>query len=788
MNSYFFVLVLVFEILVVCSAGAQVPQFKLENPDEGDLARSLGRAVAIDGDTMIAGAPGTGIGTVRVYRADGQGGWSQEAALTASDAAIDDFFGGAVSISGDTVIVGALGDDDAGSRSGSAYIFTRTDGVWSQQAKLTADDAAAEDLFGISVSVSGDTAVVGAYQDSDAGSDSGSAYVFTRSNGAWSQQAKLTASDASANDWFGYSVSVSISTIIIGAYGDDDGGDRSGSAYVFTRSGSIWSQETKLTASDAAEDDGFGLSVSVSGGTAIIGAFGDSDSGLRSGSAYVFTRFPGGWTEQAKLSASDGQRDDQFGSSVSVSGNTVIIGALGDDDAGDRSGSAYVFTRSDGVWSQQDKIIGADTIDLDFFGDSVAVSGDKAVVGAPEDDDAGNATGSVYVFTRSGGIWSQQAKFATTDTAADDEFGYSVAISGNTAVIGAIGDNSAYVYTRTGWAWALQAKLTVPDVVGFDQFGGSVAVLGDIIVVGADRDEVAGSAYVFERSGGEWSLAAKLKASDGASGDRFGNSVAISGETIVVGAYLDFLGGSAYVFTRSDGIWSEQAKLTASDRLTGDDFGYSVSVSGDTAIIGAPFDDHSSFNDIHGSAYVFTRTGGVWSEQAKLIASDPDREDRFGWSVAISGDTAIVGAELGDDAGDNSGSAYVFTRSGDTWSEQTKLAPSDAATGDRFGISVSIVDNLAAIGAFRNDGDGTVPNAGSVYLFTRSGDTWSEQTKLTAADPSSSDLFAIGVHTDGSHVVVGARSKDDPEPDSGAAYIFSLITNDAFDSNSWILY
>ena len=221
-------------------------------------------------------------------------GWSlaqsqtEVAKLTASDAAAFDFFGESVSISGDTALVGAPLDDDAGSDSGSASVFVRSGTTWTQQAKLTAGDAAALDQFGESVSISGDTAVVGAFGDDDAGVNSGSAYVFVRSGTTWTQQAKLTASDAAAGDQFGRSVSISGDTALVGAVGDDDAGSDSGSAYVFVRSGTTWTQQSKLTAGDAAAFDFFGFSVSISGDTVLVGAQGDDDAGTASGSAYIF--------------------------------------------------------------------------------------------------------------------------------------------------------------------------------------------------------------------------------------------------------------------------------------------------------------------------------------------------------------------------------------------------------------------------------------------------------------------------------------------------------------------
>jgi len=369
-------------------------------------------------------------------------------------------------------------------------------------------------------------------------------------------------------------------------------------------------------------------------------------------------------TEQ-KITALDAALGDRFGISVAVSGDTAVVGAEGDDDGGGNSGSVYVFTRSGNTWSQQAKLTASDAAAADFFGNSVAVSGDTIIVGALRDEDAGIESGSAYVFTRSGTTWTEQQKLTASDAAAFDFFGNSVAVSGDTIIVGAIADDSgsAYVFTRSGTTWTEQQKLTASDAAGGDEFGASVAVSGDTAVVGANADADAGtdsgSAYVFTRSGTTWTEQQKLTASDAASGDFFGASVAVLGDTAVVGASGDDgLSGSAYVFTRSGTTWTEQQKLTASDAAAGDRFGGSVAVLGDTAVVGA-FNDDDAGND-SGSAYVFTRSGTTWTEQQKLTASDAAAGDRFGVSVAVFGDTTVVGASLNDDAGNDSGSAYVY--------------------------------------------------------------------------------------------------------------------------------
>jgi hypothetical protein len=386
--------------------------------------------------------------------------------------------------------------------------------------------------------------------------------------------------------------------------------------------------------------------------------------------------------QQAHNFASDGATNENFGYAVAISGDTAIVGAYGDATvAGTNSGSAYIFTRSGTVWTEQQKLTASDGAAFDSFGWSVAISGDTVIVGAYRDTTAaGTFAGSAYIFTRSGTIWTQQQKLTASDGVAFDQLGYSVAISGDTVIVGAYADDtaagtdagSAYVFTRSGTIWTEQQKLTASDGAASDSFGYSVAISGDTVIIGAFRDDTAagtdaGSAYIFTRSGTAWTQQQKLTASDGATDDSFGVSVAISGDTAIVGAPLDDTAagsnaGSAYVFTRSGGVWTEQQKLTASDGAANDSFGFAVAITGDTAIVGANADDTAAGANA-GSAYVFTRSAGVWTQQQKLIASDGAANDRFGWSVAISGGTIIAGAYFDSTAaGSGAGSTYIFTR------------------------------------------------------------------------------------------------------------------------------
>lgn len=392
--------------------------------------------------------------------------------IAANDGDAEDRFGWSTALArdGSTALIGAPHDDSNGSQAGSAYVFTTSGGGWAQQAKLTPGDGDSGDIFGRSVSLSGDgsTALIGTYGDDPNGSNAGSAYVFATHTEEWTQQAKLIPDDGDTGDWFGRSASLSVdgSTALIGAPTDEDpNGTWAGSAYVFTTSGGDWLQRAKITPDDGDSDDRFGMSVALSanGLTALIGADNDDDpNGTKAGSAYVFTKNGGDWTQQAKLTPDDGDSEDWFGRSAALAGDggTALIGAALDEDPdGYRAGSAYVFARSGGNWIQQAKLTPDDGDAEDRFGHAVSLAGDgsTALIGRYGDDAKGEDAGSAYVFTTSGEDWLQQTKLTPDDGDSKDHFGLSVGLSanGSTALIGAFTDEdpngakagSAYVFS-----------------------------------------------------------------------------------------------------------------------------------------------------------------------------------------------------------------------------------------------------------------------------------------------------------------------------------------------------
>jgi hypothetical protein len=385
----------------------------------------------------------------------------------------------------------------------------------------------------------------------------------------------------------------------------------------------------------------------------------------------------------------------------------------------------------------------------------------------------------------------EQAKLFANDGKAKDFFGYDIALSGDTLVVGAdkVDDNvrghnigAAYVFVRAGKNWLQQAKLTASDGAENDQMGGKVAISGDTAIIGSIRNDNpsvgndTGAAYVFVRSGKQWSQQAKLIANDASEGDSLGWSIAISGDFAVVGAPKDDDNGkdsgSVYLFKRDGNKWSQQAKIKASDGVAGDVFGISVALSGNTILVGADLNDEKALNA--GAAYVFVRSDNNWIEQAKLTATDAGETDIFGVRVSLDGNTALISARRDDDEikGIDSGSAYVFVRSGNKWSQQTKLTAPDAATDDRFARSVAIHGNVALIGAMFQDNKGK--NSGSAYIFKRRGNDWKFDSQITATDGAAGDVFGWNVALSDSIVIVSANRDDDNGENSGAVYVFKI--------------
>ena len=675
-----------------------------------------------------------------------------------------DRFGRSVAVHGDTVVVGA--HEEGANDQGEAYVFTKSaaTGVWDDwdkkkandaTARLTASDRANGDRFGRAVAMDGDTIVVGApyndYDDTDGDTDDdeGAAYVFTKpASSGWvstSTAAKLTASDRAKNDEFGYSVAVDGDTIVVGARRPsyvDDGGEtikRPGAAYLFSKPATGWTDTAgtdKLTAYDRSQNDKFGNSVAVDGYTVLVGAVGD-DSGK--GSAYVFgtewsdipdsgagttshiaTRLPNGAEHTFRVRAVNAAGE---GGASEVDATPVAA------ESGPSRPANFTATQT-GVgqvrlaWTSSTEPL---TVRHYTFKQG---SQDWAKIDGSDSSTAshtvtGLTTGNTYTFTvravNGGGqnAASSQSVTLVAQLAAPDSFS---AVAGDEQVTLSWDDPGAdsppidkYQLFQID-----PGKLTAGDGLPGDLFGYSVAVDGNTAVIGAHEADYidlndssndladSGAAYVFTKVSGVWKQVAKLTADDGAANDEFGYSVAVDGDTIVVGAHLDdgtdsggnaiTDSGSAYVFTKPASGWADMtqtAKLTAFGVAAGDEFGISVAVDGYTIVVGAHQNDSNK-----GAAYIFTRFRGVWGnapvsgnhrvETAKLVAADGAANDEFGISVALDGDTAVIGARQDD------------TRNGSAFRFEKLFRPSNSMTtcdGDSLPPGTAVEPRLSAVEA-----------------------------------------------------------------------------------------
>jgi hypothetical protein len=395
-------------------------------------------------------------------------------------------------------------------------------------------------------------------------------------------ETKITAPNGKASDLFGFSVALSGDILVVGTPYEDSQALDSGAVYIFVRTNGQWNFEQKLISPDFGPSLWFGYAVAIDGNQLIVGAPKADGTALNTGVSYVFIRSNGTWISLPRIAPSDGKSGDMFGQSVDISDNSLLVGSPKSDAKGIDAGAAYVFAWNGATYIEQKKLYPIDAKAGDQFGSSVAMDLETAIVGAPEADVFGPNSGSAYAFFRQGNLWSQQKKFIAANGAADDGFGWSVDIDGDTAVIGSPMDDviatdagAAFVYQRSGISWNPAGSLSPIGLAADDRFGSSVSISGSSIAVGALLDDTAdmnaGAAYIFSLQGSSFTQDLEITASDAAIGDAFGFAVAISGQTTVASAYLDDdLGtssGAAYLYElRNEG---GETCSTGAECLTG---------------------------------------------------------------------------------------------------------------------------------------------------------------------------------------------------------------------------
>ena len=760
--------------------------------------------------------------------------------VTTDETGLEDTFGSAIAGDAGIALVGASHSTALGAKDdapGQAFLFTRdTSGEWAFAEELVPSAGSSGDRYGDAVAIDGNVAVVGAPHDGDEADDAGAVYVFRydEDEDEWIEEAKLTASNAAEDDEFGFSVAVELDRLLVGARDGDGEDDDTGTVYYFEYDADegVWTELQILSDPDGADRDDFGV-VAMENDVAVIGAPGNDTIAVNAGRVFIY-RYDddsGEWEAEDDVVGTSAAASSRFGSSVATNGVRFAAGSAAGNQTDKRfpGVAVFVYDDEDEDWDQEETLYASDEVGSAEYGASLAMFDDYVIVGAPENDAAAADAGAVYVYQPDDdGDWIEIMKLIPDEVAAADHVGHAVTFAGISVLAGAPNDDDTAADAGAFYSWdilpdcngnsiadsqdvedgisedcndnglpdecdldnlLLAGEVSAEDADATDELGTAVAVSHGVALVAALRDDDAGTnagaVYAFGRSDGTWSQQDKLTASDGSSLDSFGYSVAMDGALAVIGARRHDLdddtsdSGSVYVFARDagDGTWNEVAQLLASDALGSDNFGYAVDIADSTVVVGARNRDEDGSNS--GSVYIYNFDGSLWSDEQRVEAEDAEGGDRFGESVALDedGGRMVIGAPFSDDDGSASGSAYVFTTGGMSGvSQQAKLTAADATGGDQFGIVVAITGDTVLVGAPEDDTDAGV-NGGSVYVFTFDGDEWSEDQQLTPSDGASGDNFGSSIALDGSRVIIGAMASGD---DRGAAYVFEL------DGDEWV--
>lgn len=735
--------------------------------------------------------------------------------VKAADAAANRNFGNSVAISGDTMVIGS----PSSANDGSVYVYRWNGSGWNQEQKISGPNIAAgpQTGFGRVVAVSGNTLVIGANVDDTAASDAGAAFIYERIAGVWNLQQKITASNAAANDNFGDAIAMDGDTIVVAAPSADAGGTDRGSVYAFVKSGSVWSQQQILPPiTGAANGDkvGEGNALSITGDTVAVGARSAASNNGRVG---LYKRQIGSWSVDTVLSSPDSGTDTtgRFGSAVSVRGDTLAVGALTSAKTVATGGGAYVFRRTSGTWGASSSgvlVIPAGLANGDNYGNAIAVGNDYLIVGAQ----GGPAnTGSAFAFKFRDGEWLSDTKLIPLDAATGDSFGYAVAVDAEFAVVSAQADDlpsltdagSAWVFSRENNQWLAGDMTFTGSTPGASDLNGQAcAIDGDYAVSGAEGATDTGAVnsgvvYIWNRgSSTGWTQQLRRTSGSQEANQLFGRSVAISGNTVIVGVPGRDFGsavdqGCVFLYTRSGTNWPAASTsmgaltippgyLTSSTTPSANEyFGQSVGISGNTAIIGAWGYDTSGLTNC-GTAHIAIRNANnIWQINSRIEAADKASFDNFGYSVAISGDYAVVGA-YGKNSG--AGAAYVYQRNGASFRQIQKLTSNDIAAGDGFGIGVAIDGDTIVVGAYTKTINGNA-GQGAAYVFTRAANaqTFTQVGRLVASDGQPNDNFGYSVSVSGRNVTVGGFKHNMVNSNSvGQVYLYVNLSGET--NGPWV--
>jgi hypothetical protein len=733
-----------------------------------------------------------------------------------------------------TLAAGCTGDIDP-PEDGPRSIEMQRSALHTNETQLSVVNSAWDERFGTSAAINGDTAAVGVPGYDDSAGSTGAVEVYVRNANGWSLEQRIVPTNANRGDRFGQAISVDADTLAVSAPGDDTAAADAGAVYVYTRTGSAWSLEQTLTINNAAADDelGKGPAVSVFGDRLAVGAYEKGNVGA----AFLFERSSNIWTQVHKFSHN--ANAGGFGVALAGHADTVVIGASAEENS---TGRAYVYEWDGTTWSESAQLVAGDRQSGDYYGVSVDITGDLAVVGATSEDEGGASAGAAYVYERSAGTWSQAAKLTASDASTADSFGRRVTVDGVRVGVTAPKQGfsnfdqggATYLFEQTGSGWVEQQLLVSSDRRAGDRFGSGLALGGQWLFVGAnqrgDTGVDAGAAYLFNHDGTNWSETSKLVPQTGEEYDIYSGGIDMSGDTVVAGSQhdsqQDYQAGAAHLYEHDGSGWGSSTRIADGNGGVDDRFGAATALDGDLMAIGQPtaqsyvrgtvflyghtaasgWSQVGSINgdnveadrfgkalDLEGTRlavgapwdgdggalYVFDHSMGSWSQSARLIPMDNGQYDVFGGAVDLGSDRLVVGATDHDLNGVQTGAAYVYDYAGAIWTEAGKLVGSDSASYDSFGEAVAVDAGLAAVGAPGHDAGGET-NAGAVYLFQASPNGWTELVKLTANTPQRLGAFGTDVALRGDYLYVGAPRENTSNSGTGAVYVFK------FDGTNWM--
>ncbi len=732
---------------------------------------------------------------------------ARKAAFAAADSLRSDSnFGTVIANEGDMFVIGAPFDREKGHRAGAFYAFKKTASGFTQLAKHTAPDGHDWTQLGAAVALQGNTLAVGAPGAGPNGIINGGVYIYTRSGDNWTLQSTLFAPDGDPRETlFGRSVSLDGNTLLVGRSGDNSHGGQSGKAYIYERDGTEWKLKHTILADQPRTLSYFGHAVALHGDTAIISAFQERVGTYSTvGAVYIFTKNAGQWKQSARL-APPTDSPCNFGERIAFDGTTLVVGA---PQTNGYTGATHIYVRdASGKWVSQANLATPEDPSRGSnsqYGASLALAGDTVIVGAPQTTDHRNKrVGAGFLYVRKDNQWSLAAnldphvdgrgaglglavagdsilcantsengeaiiglypggQFLTPSVPAptlvrmgqtpaspggvmDSNFGAAMATAGNIVAIGAPFDpamghksGAVFVFEKTPDGLVQQAKLIPPNGHEWGQFGTSVALSGKWLAVGSPGGGHDGGnngvVYLYIHRGHLWCLHGwRLPPGSDKKESDFGSSVAFDGDTLLVGHSGDNSGGSqsgaAYIYSHEGSKWPRQAMLVPETPIAQARFGHSAALSGNIAAVGAPFESNDKAKSA-GAVYVFEKKDGAWKQTARLLPPE-NVPCNFGERIALDGDTLIVGAPQ---TNGYTGAAHVFVRNAaGAWVAQGRLDPEEAAANSQYGLGVAIRGDLAVVGAPQTTDHRNI-RTGAIHAFRRSSGQWSKATRAEAGE------------------------------------------------------